>query len=393
MISAAYELKLFQIQIDANYTLTAHKLISFPSNRLVQDVQIVKSTLSKDDLYLVVLTIDRMTYDTMIYFISLNWTHEDFNEFGELDEKDKSTNLTWLTTDFYTFSGLSLKLDQFVVNSFMFLAGEPLLVVSVNNFGLLIIDIVSKSIADDVWFHWIIPLIKGNFTVLNIIPINNNGIRVFLENKGEFSIYWKKIGKIGDKKHIFSGFKIKNAFKAFDNEETTSLVDFSNIGYSQVVFYNQRDADFKDAFVRVYSNFNHIHSNPLREFRIGPVPSWVSISQSHSLDKIVLVWGSKIYTIRIILYPSLSVLKDYDISDRKYIIESSNSNSKQRIELNYKNTIIDSKIPSWIILWIFMLIILLFSWLIYQIQDKTYKVNKNEKAQQEKEGKAVVLYF
>ena len=386
VISASYELRLFQTEILKNYTLKAHKLISVTLNRLVQDVQIVKSVLAKDDLYLVVLTIDRMAYDTMIYLIGMNWTEE-------LDDKShelyniKDDILNWTLTGYHTFSGLNLKLDQFVVYSFMFLPGEPLIAVSVNNFGLIIIDIVTKSIADTVWFQWLIPQLTGNFTILNIIPINSNGIRVFIEDRGEFSIFWKKIGKIGDKNHIFIGFRIKNIFKTFDNEETTNLVDYSHVGYSQVVFYKQKDTEFNDAFVRVYSNYNHEHSNPLREFRIGEVLSWTSISQSTTLNKIVLVCGTKIYVIFITLYPSIYISKGSNTYMKNYLLESYNSNSKQRIELNYKNTIIDSKIPGWVVLLIFMLIIFLFSWLIYQIQDKTSKKNENKQNEVEKEGK------
>ena len=128
----------------------------------------------------------------------------------------------------------------------------------------------------------------------------------------------------------------------------------------------------------MHPNHSHEHLNPLSDFSIGKVVSCISISQSSSLSKIVLVCGTKIYVILITLYPSLSISKDIRSHTRDFVLESYNANSKQRIGLTYDSTIIDLKIKSWVVMTIFILIILTVSWLVYQIQYTTSKKQKKK---------------
>ena len=127
-------------------------------NRKAKDVKVVNSPLAKDDLYVVILANDGIDNDSIIYLSDMKCIQYDenqskFQNSSQFDSKydwhqDDNSELNCTLSNFDIYTGIKLELDQFIVNSFMFINNEPLFVVSVDNFGLLVIDIVSKSIVD-----------------------------------------------------------------------------------------------------------------------------------------------------------------------------------------------------------------------------------------------------
>lgn len=117
-------------------------------NRKLKSISIVKSILTKDDLYVIILPEMNTKYDTLVFLTKMNCTEIESTSSSSLTNMPNKIDCD--IEEYSVFSGLELGYDQFVVNSFMFISGEPLFVVSVDNFGLLVIDIVSKKVVDSV---------------------------------------------------------------------------------------------------------------------------------------------------------------------------------------------------------------------------------------------------
>lgn len=66
-INSSYRLKLFKLEMDYNYTVTVKEITSAIINREVDDVQIVKSPLARDDFYMIVLAKNDVGYDSTLY--------------------------------------------------------------------------------------------------------------------------------------------------------------------------------------------------------------------------------------------------------------------------------------------------------------------------------------
>ena len=177
-------------------------------------------------------------------------------------------NLKCMLNQYDIYSGVNLNLDQFVVNSFMFISNEPLFVVSVDNFGLLVIDIVSKSIVDKLNFSSMI-INFNSFTISNIFPIDKNGMRILIKDKGGFSLFWKRVAKIGDQEHVFTDLTINDIYISLGKGEISNLLDYSKEGYSVVVFKEFKERSLFRAYVRVYFNSHHEKSKNFKEIPIG----------------------------------------------------------------------------------------------------------------------------
>ena len=207
--------------------------------------------------------------------------------------------------DIYT--GVILNLDQFIVNSFMFISNEPLFVVSVDNFGLLVIDIVSKSIVDKLSFTGMIENFPNEFTIMKNFPIENNGIRILIEDYGGFSLFWKRIARIGDQDHVFVGLKVLEYQISLTKGAKYDLLDYSNEGYSRIILQEAKANVYYYAYIQIYFNFYHEKSKISKEIKLGFVPSWEFISQEFSQFRIVLIWGPRSYLIFISVYPWLLI--------------------------------------------------------------------------------------
>ena len=86
-------------------------------------------------------------------------------------------------------------MDTFVVNTFIYIVDEPYLVVSVDNFGMIVFDTITKRMVEEVNFRTLVPNLPQTFSINRFVPIGTKGIRVLLENSGGFSFLWRSIGK------------------------------------------------------------------------------------------------------------------------------------------------------------------------------------------------------
>lgn len=162
-------------------------------------------------------------------------------------------------------------LDTFVANAFIFIPNEPLLAVSLDNVGMIVIDLISQQIIEIVDFHDWVPGLPETFQIESFIPIHDRGIRVLFKKLGAFSFIWREIGRIGDEKSIFIGARTAILFIGVHNEITTPLIMPSpSLGVIQLVYYLTSN-NFNVAFVRIYNFFNHVNSKVFREYRIGRV--------------------------------------------------------------------------------------------------------------------------
>ena len=143
------------------------------------------------------------------------------------------------------YSGINLTLDQFKVNSFIFIDNEPLIIISVDNFGILILDIISKSIVDKICFNSMISNFPKMFSIIKIIPIGNTSIRILLENKNGFSLLWKGIAKIGDQDHVLINLTVSEYHVGVSEGIKTNLIDGTKNGYSRFVLIPIKDSDIK----------------------------------------------------------------------------------------------------------------------------------------------------
>ena len=275
-------LKFFTIDITNEYEVKVQNITSIRMNRKAKDVQVVNSPLAKDDLYVVILTNDGIDNDSIIYFVSMKCV-QNYMDHAKTTFEVKKSNKDYFSNinsqilkcelnQYDIYSGLKLNLDQFVVNSFMFINNEPLFVVSVDNFGLLVIDIVSKSIVDKLSFTEMIENFPNEFMITKIFPIEKNGIRILIEDHGEFSLFWKRIAKIGDQDHVFVELKVLEYQISLTKGVIYYLLDYSNEGYSRIILKEARSNEYYLAFVQIYFNFYHENSKKSKEIILGYVP-------------------------------------------------------------------------------------------------------------------------
>ena len=385
-IDAVYSLRFYILEIDDDYSIRAHNITSVSMNRRAKDVKIVDSSLSKDDLYVIVLTNEGIKNDSIIYLVSMNCTLE--NKSKDIAQPyrhhlhGRGFDLKWELTGYDIYNGVKLNFDQFIVNSFMFLHNEPLFVVSVDNYGIMIIDIVSNMVVDRIWFNSLIPELPNTFSIVKLLPIENNGIRIQLHDRSGFSLFWRGIAKIGDQEHVFIDLTVQDFQVTVNDGIRTSIIDSSGTGYTRVVYNNIKSNYLNDAFIRIYFHKYHKMSKMYSEIDIGTVSSWVFISQKFSLNRIVLVWGSKIYLVHITVYPSVVVdIKPFN-KEYTWSISANNGFSYQIINIYIKNLNGTSFRLRWLVAFLFVLLILTLVWWVEWISNKIF-TNKNK----EKENK------
>ena len=328
-------------------------------NRKAKDVQIVNSPLAKDDLYVIVLTNDGIDNESIIYFVGMKCVQNTMGhakttfEFKKSD-KDYFSNINSLIlkcelNQYDIYTGVKLNLDQFIVNSFMFISNEPLFVVSVDNFGLLVIDIVSKSIVDKLSFTEMIENFPNEFMITNIFPIEKNGIRILIEDHGEFSLFWKRIAKIGDQDHVFVELKVLEYQISFTQGATYDLIDYSNEGYSRIILQEIESNEYYLANVQIYFNYYHENSKKSKEIKLGYVTICEFISQDFIHYRIVVIWGSKAYLIFISVYPWLLINQNSMQRELNLKINVLNEVSFKQLNIYIKNVDSRKLLPNWIV--------------------------------------------
>ena len=167
----------------------------------------------------------------------------------------------------------------------MLISGEPFLVMAVDNFGFIVIDLVSNTAIEEVNFRKFYPSIN-DFSILKLVPIAENGIRVIMQDGGAFSFIWRGlskkyiqyfIGRVGDG-GIFEGAQTTTSFLDITGDISSPLVEkVDGVGLVQLVYYRQNNG-FLEAFVRLYNYFNRENSKVFQEYSLGRVRSCQSLS-------------------------------------------------------------------------------------------------------------------
>ena len=352
-------------------------------NRLVKDVEVVNSSLKKDDLYVIILANEGMRNDSIIYLIGMNWTQSIDKRGGiaalnetnnkHLNIKNKVSAHNWVLSHYDIYTGLNLNLDQFIVNSFMFIDKEPLLVVSVDNFGLLVIDIVSKTIVDKFCFTSMIKNFPNTFSIVKVIPVGKTGIRILFKNSNGFSLFWKGIAKIGDQEHVFVDLTVSEFHVGINDGERTSLIDYSKSGFTRLIYRFDKNSNIFEGSIRTFIYYFHEKTKIFKDINFGKTSLCIYISHKFTLNRIVLVWGSKIYVIRMQIFPSVLVNRDLENYEYLWTINSENSISLQSLNIYIQNEKIASIKMRWLIGIIFILIIIFVSLFLEKFTQKISK--------------------
>jgi len=273
-----------------------------------------------------------------------------------------------IVKQYKTFTGMNVDLDQFAVNSVMFVQDNPYLIISLDNFGLIVYDLsrfeVGERIAfKDFWGQW-----GDKFRITHLIPIFDTGLRVLLLNKGSFSLFWDKIIPNKANKKIFNNLYIKNQFVNIKNQIATTLVDYSELSVVQIVL-NIQQGGFSDTFVRVYNHMNHDNSKSYKEYYIGRAPRCVFINYSWPKKRIIAIWDSKYYIFNIETLPNVFINTTSNGNIMNTALVAYNNYSSQTIPLKYlrSNTIILSK-------WVILAIFLSWVWVLLVISRIIYKL-------------------
>lgn len=152
----------------------------------------------------------------------------------------------------------------------MMINEQPLLALAVDNFGIVIVDIISNKVVDMLRFELLISELKSDFSIYNIISLGKNRMRVFIENRGYISMQWQKISKIGEKGHIFVGLNLI-FYSLFENQITPNIINYSARGYAEVIYHKHDEMSHYHAIVQVFMDYNHNNSKMFREFALGTV--------------------------------------------------------------------------------------------------------------------------
>ena len=254
-INPKYVLRVYKLRINAVGFPSLIEICSLAINRRIKEVLIKKYLSISIKYHFVILTAPEGNFDSTVFFMDMVW--ENINKW----KLEKDT----------TVEGVQLGLDEFIVNSMMFIPDSNLFMIAVDNLGIVIIDLSRVEVVESIIFKKLFSDLSTKFEITNIIPIATSGIRVLLKNKGGFSLFWDKILKLAQKGHILENLVQKNRFINLKNQISTDFVDYSELSIVQLV-YHQSSGGFYDAFIRVYTHMNHDNSKMYKEYKIGRVP-------------------------------------------------------------------------------------------------------------------------
>lgn len=255
-----------------------------------------------------------------------------------------------------SFSGMTLGLDQFIVNSFMFIPNEHVFVVSVDNFGLLVFDVARRELVDNIPFNSLFSNFPSRFIIFNIIPIGSKGMRILMRQMGSFSIFWDRIIKIGDGSNIFENFKVANRLGNVENQISSNNVDFNANGFVQII-YVFRKGGLYDGFLRVYNHMNRDNSKAFMDYPMGRVLPCIFVDYYFTEGRIVAICGARLYIFEIYHYPSLRISSESNNLTLDIKIIAENNYSNHTINL-FAININNSDTSRWIMFGIFIATVL-----------------------------------
>ncbi|CAI2384447.1 unnamed protein product [Moneuplotes crassus] len=355
-INPSYRLQFYRFNVSENMNMFSAtrfytdpiERMNVPLDRKVKDVKVSNFQTGRESHHIVILADSQTMHDSVLYYYGLSFNEEQ----------------TRFKLIYYSeLNGLQMNYDKFKVNSFMFIRGSKFMVCSVDDFGLLFYDLDRLEKTDEVAFSEFFTSFYPEFKITNLVPISNNSMRIFLENKGSVSLVWKNVydTKIG--KYLLDGLEQRDRFVNLNNQQSTGIVDYSDLSIVQIG-YNLKRGGFLDAFVRVERHMNHCNSKSFREYNLGTVLQCTFIDLQCSEDRIVAICGDKYYIINYHPFPSLKVTKHSKATSSTFQLKASNSYSETSVLFEIGNTDTTTLFSKWGILFIFVAVVLILTWCI-----------------------------
>ena len=353
IIKPTYNFRLMTFTVTCEegiYRPKAEKIFERIFSRRITSVHIQKSILESVDYHMLVLSNYYVTSDSLLYVYDLK---------GASFETWEVSVLTQLST-------IELSLDQFVVKSVMFIVNEPYFMASVDNYGILVFDLVTKTIIDHICFNWLLEDFPDKFKILSLAPVDDNGAKVIFEKIGSFSFIWESIDRYGNRETIFNNSKISTRFINIGEEISTDLIWSTYLGYVQLIYHQENDGVF-EAYLRLYNYYNHYHSKQSREVKIGTVEECISVNEVFTNPKVIIIWGSKIFMYTYVVNPSLYINPHHKTEIMHLDLIAKNKYSNQYINITIENQYVESGISSFFVFMIFFSIVIVFYIIMYSI--------------------------
>ena len=315
-ISQAYMYKVFHIDDISDKSINLTLMFQTSYSYKIVDAELSRYKIDMMDQYTLVMISDRETQvETYLIFITFTWT-------GDFE---------WRILNLRKMNGNDYKFDSFIVNSFIFYGTTQYILISINNFGLGVIDWSNLQIRQlipiyDSYFH----TPPKKMDIYTIIPLGDYGVRVLLQDEGGFSLYWYDI--VEEDNEMFQNFEVLDRFENINREVPTHLYIVFKYGYAQVIKYPNLDDKF-DNYLRIYSLFNRDKSKNYKEFLIDKIDEWETIDYITYFSDIevgiVLVCGYQLFVYYIVIAPELTLNRQVTLN-----ITASNYFSNQTITIN-----------------------------------------------------------
>lgn len=87
-----------------------------------------------------------------------------------------------------------LQFDKFVVNTFILLREPTFVAIGVDDFGFIVVDLLTTTVVEEVPFRSFFPSVT-EYSILKLINIADNGVRIFFKNGNSFSFIWDNLSK------------------------------------------------------------------------------------------------------------------------------------------------------------------------------------------------------
>ncbi|CAI2386409.1 unnamed protein product [Moneuplotes crassus] len=331
-ISPSYQVRVFMLSLvekEGVLTPMATEVSNIFINRRVKQIFIEKCPVIINKFNIVILTKTEADFNTVVFIVDMR-----------CEEKNNCTFVKY-----YSIDGVSLSLDQFVVNSVLIIPNSTYFMLSVDNLGIVIIDILWMELAELIEFKNM-EGIKDEFEITNIIPISDNGIRVMLKDIGEFSLFWEAIVPDVINKTVLHNLQNANHFISLKNQISTNIVDYSKQLIVQLNYYTREDG-FYDGTFRVYNHMNRDRSKVYKEYKIGKVRYCSFLNYAEKFHRVIVICESKLYVYYIPPYPYIEIGGKGTSYNIDLNVEAFNLYSKSLMKLSINGTDEELRPSNW----------------------------------------------
>lgn len=322
-LKMSYMLKLFLIEAIDGERFDVRFLDQTQASHPLTQSSFVQDLKDKELFYWNFLSFKKKHDDSILFLNEVRWS---FDEILKYD---------WVIEDSYSrISGNSIGFNQFYAQSYFELFNSTYLVWSVDNFGVIVVSLITKKVVAQLQLTEIDPrLFTEYIEIKSVYQFRQNGFKILTKDLGSVTLKWDYMEPDG-KGGLFHGVSVWNWVIPFKDEILTNLISTTPIGYVHVVYYMINDR-FYEAYFKVYNFFNKQQSKILYEKRIGKVTSWSSIHsnsfQNEKMVRVIVIWDSMIYAYYLNMYPYISIT-EIDTGDNfDFTLQAYNENSLKSI--------------------------------------------------------------